>query len=54
LQAFKLSRLFVEGPLVKTQQIAREVILDPGDEDGIITIDLAKAEQQSSQGAAVA
>lgn len=48
LLAFKLARLFVEGPLAETQQIAREAILDTGREDGIITVDLAKAEQQSS------
>jgi uncharacterized protein YrrD len=47
LVAFKLSRIFVEGPLAKAQTIAREVILDTGREDGILTIDLARAEQSN-------
>lgn len=51
LLAFKLSRLFVAGPLAQTHKIGREVIVETGREDGIITIDLAKAEQQARMSA---
>lgn len=54
LLAFTLSRIFVEGPLANTQTIAREVIVDLGHEEGIITIDLAAAEQQNLSLASIA
>jgi sporulation protein YlmC with PRC-barrel domain len=42
---FKLARVFVEGPIAKKQTIAREVVVDTGAVDGVMTIDLAQAEQ---------
>ena len=44
---FKLARIFVEGPIAKKQAVAREVVVDTGAEDGVMTIDLAQAEQHS-------
>jgi sporulation protein YlmC with PRC-barrel domain len=42
---FKLARVFVEGPIAKKLAVAREVVADTGAEDGVMTIDLAQAEQ---------
>lgn len=42
---FKLARVFVEGPMAKKQAVAREVVVDVGNVDGSMTIDLAQAEQ---------
>ena len=44
---FKLARVFVEGPIAKKQAVAREVVVDTGAKDGVMTIDLAQAEQHS-------
>jgi uncharacterized protein YrrD len=44
---FKLARVFVEGPIAKKQAVARDVVIEVGQEDGIMTIDLTRAEQQS-------
>ena len=44
---FKLARVFVEGPIAKKQAVAREVVVDTGAEDGVMTIDLAQSEQHS-------
>lgn len=43
---FKLSQALVEGPIARKRAITRDVVVDTGNEDGIMTIDLAKAEQQ--------
>jgi uncharacterized protein YrrD len=42
---FKLTRTFVEGPISRKHAVAREVVVDIGTEDGVMTIDLAQAEQ---------
>jgi sporulation protein YlmC with PRC-barrel domain len=44
---FKLGRTFVEGPITRKQAVAREVVVDTGGADGVMTIDLAQAEQHS-------
>jgi sporulation protein YlmC with PRC-barrel domain len=44
---FKLGRTFVEGPITRKQAVAREVVADIGGADGVMTIDLAQAEQHS-------
>jgi sporulation protein YlmC with PRC-barrel domain len=44
---FKLGRTFVEGPITRKQAVAREVVIDTGGADGVMTIDLAQAEQHS-------
>jgi sporulation protein YlmC with PRC-barrel domain len=44
---FKLTRIVMEGPITRKQAIAREVVVDTGAQDGVMTIDLAQAEQHS-------
>ena len=41
---FTLSKVFVEGPIAQQGQITRSVIVDTGNEDGIMTINLTQAE----------
>ena len=41
---FKLGRVLVEGPIAEQKAISREVMIDPGDGDDPMTIDLSKAE----------
>ncbi len=41
---FSLSKVYVEGPVAERGRIQREAMLDPGNEDGVLTIDLTKAE----------
>ncbi len=41
---FKLGRVLVEGPIAEQKAISREVMIDPGDGDDAMTIDLSKAE----------
>ncbi len=41
---FSLSKVYVEGPVAERGRIQREAMLDPGNEDGVMTIDLTKAE----------
>lgn len=41
---FALSRVFVEGPIADRGRIQKEAVLDPGNENEIMTIDLTKAE----------
>jgi sporulation protein YlmC with PRC-barrel domain len=43
---FKLSQALVEGPIARKRAITREVVVDTGNEDGVMTIDLGKAEEQ--------
>ncbi len=41
---FALSRAYVEGPLSEKRVISRSVVIDTGQEDGRMTVDLAKLE----------
>ena len=41
---FTLSKVFVEGPVAQQGQITRSVIVDTGNEDGTMTINLTQAE----------
>lgn len=41
---FALSKAYVEGPLAEKRVISRSVIIDTGQEDGRMTVDLAKLE----------
>ena len=43
---FSLSRVSVEGPVAEKRARAREAVLDTGNKTDVMTIDLAKAEQQ--------
>lgn len=44
ISAFYLSRVLVEGPLAEKKQIDRRAMIDSGQADGILTIDLPRAE----------
>jgi len=44
ITGFALSKAYVEGPLAEKRVISRSVILDTGQEDGRMTVDLAKLE----------
>ena len=41
---FALSKVFVDGPVAQQGQIARSTIVDTGNEDGVMTINLTQAE----------
>lgn len=42
---FSLTNLAVRGPVAEADAVARRVLVDPENEDGVMTIDLAAAEQ---------
>ena len=44
ITGFALSRVYVEGPIAKNGTIPRTAVIDTGDEDGVMTIDLTRAE----------
>ncbi|MCP4359499.1 MAG: hypothetical protein GY796_15930 [Chloroflexi bacterium] len=44
LVGLALSKVFVEGPIAEKGAIARAALIDTGSQDGIITLDLTKAE----------
>ena len=44
---FHLSRVLVEGPIAEHPTITRAAMVDSGSEDGVMTIDLTRAEQHS-------
>ena len=44
ITGFALSKAYVEGPLAEKRVISRSVIIDTGQEDGRMTVDLAKLE----------
>jgi len=46
ITGFVLSRVHVEGPVKEQGTIPRDALIDTGNEDGIMTIDLPKVEQQ--------
>jgi uncharacterized protein YrrD len=54
ITGFILGRTFVEGPLGEKRTIDRSVVLDLGQEDGIMTIDLPTLEGMLLGGSAVA
>jgi uncharacterized protein YrrD len=43
---FMLARIHVDGPVKEQGTIPRDALIDTGNEDGIMTIDLPKVEQQ--------
>ena len=43
---FWLSRVKVAGPIAEHRQVMNAAVIDTGDKDGTMTIDLSKAEQQ--------
>lgn len=48
ITGFYLSKVFVEGTIAADPQIPRSAMLDTGGEDGVMTIDLPKAERPES------
>lgn len=44
ITGFAMSKTYVEGPLAEKRVISRSVIIDTGQEDGRMTVDLAKLE----------
>jgi uncharacterized protein YrrD len=44
---FILAKVFVEGPIAETQTVSRQAMLDTGDKDGAMTVDLQRAEKPS-------
>ncbi len=45
ITGFALAKAFVEGPVAELGTIPRDAMVDAGEEDGIMTVDLTKAEQ---------
>lgn len=41
---FSLSRVMVEGPIAENRTVARAAMIDAGNEDGVMTIDIRRAE----------
>lgn len=48
ITGFALSRVYVEGPIEQNGTIARTAVIDTGDADGVMTIDLTKAENPTT------
>lgn len=46
---FALSKVFVEGPIAQQGTLPREALIDTGNDDGVMTIDLPKVEQLQSE-----
>ncbi len=44
ITGYLLGRVLVEGPIAERRSISRDVVIDPGDGDDAMTIDLSKAE----------
>lgn len=44
ITGFALSRVYVEGPIEKNGTIPRTAVIDTGGDDGVMTIDLTRAE----------
>ncbi|MCP4429306.1 MAG: hypothetical protein GY803_32895 [Chloroflexi bacterium] len=42
---FALAKVFIEGPIAQQGTLPREALIETGNEDGVMTIDLAKVEQ---------
>ncbi len=45
ITGFTLAKVFVEGPIAQQGTLPREALIDTGNDDGIMTIDLPKVEQ---------
>jgi uncharacterized protein YrrD len=42
---FSLGKVFVEGPVAESRRVLKGAIVDTGRDDGVMTVDLSKAEQ---------
>lgn len=45
IMGFMLSRIYVEGPIAEQRMIYRHAVIDHGNEDGVMTVDISRAEQ---------
>jgi len=45
ITGFALSKVSIDGPIARDKAISREVVIDNGNQDGVMTIDLGRAEQ---------
>ena len=45
IMGFMLSRIYVEGPIAEQRMIYRHAVIDYGNEDGVMTVDISRAEQ---------
>lgn len=45
ITGFSLGKVFVEGPVAESRRILKAAIVDTGRDDGLMTVDLSKAEQ---------
>lgn len=45
IKGFSLGKVFVEGPVAESRRIMKAAIVDTGRDDGVMTVDLSKAEQ---------
>lgn len=52
ITGFALSRVNVQGPIEKNGTIPRSAVIDTGDDDGVMTIDLTRAENPDAVQAA--
>lgn len=50
ITGFVLSRVYVEGPVAESRTIYKAAIIDNGDEDGAMTVDLTVVELQAHAG----
>lgn len=44
ISSFSLAKVFIEGPVAQQGTIPREALVDTGDVDGVMTVDLPKVE----------
>ena len=49
IAGFALSQIYVSGPIAANRAVSRKAVVDVGDEDGIMTIDLSEAEKADLQ-----
>ena len=49
ITGFALAKVFVEGPIAQQGSLPREALIDTGNDDGVMTIDLPKVEQLQSE-----
>ena len=45
INGFTLGKVFVEGPVAESRRIMKGAVIDTGRDDGVMTVDLSKAEQ---------
>jgi len=49
IAGFALSQIYVSGPIAANHAVNRKAVVDVGDEDGVMTIDLSEAEKADLQ-----